>query len=195
MIYLVIAYLIGAIPTGYLIARLQGIADIRQHGSGNIGATNVARLLGVKFFFLIFMLDALKSYGCLVGVSYYVSLLDPSVSEPACFWAAAALLIGNGYSVFLNGSGGKGVATSAGILLALFPMLVALLLGIWLVLLAITRTVGIASSGGLLAAPFIAWHTVYDSYGLVLIVFMSVWGLWMHRKNIAVYLSGIKIIG
>lgn len=188
MIYLLVSYLIGAIPTGYIIARLQGIADIRKHGSGNIGATNVARFLGIKYFFLIFALDAAKAYGCMY-------LLASSRSYQECLLAAVALLIGNGYSLFLNGTGGKGVATSAGILFALFPQLVAILVISWLTLLAITRTAGIASSGALLVAPIAACYTVHDAHGLMLIVFMSLWGLWMHRKNIAVYLSGIKVAG
>lgn len=188
MIYLLIAYLIGAIPTGYLIARLQGIADIRQHGSGNIGATNVARLLGVKYFFLIFALDALKA-------SVYLFCLASAVSYQECLLAAAALLIGNGYSIFLRGTGGKGVATSAGILAVLYPTLVGILLIGWLLLVALTRTVGISSAAMLALAPLIAWNCVFDSNGIFLIIFMSAWGLWMHRKNIAVYLGGAKLIG
>ena|SRR5579872_2738081 len=187
MIYLILSYLIGAIPTGYLIARVRGIADIRKHGSGNIGATNVARFLGVRYFFLIFILDAFKAYACLYMLAHMITYHELLIE-------AGVLLIGNGYSLFLQGSGGKGVATSAGILVALYPQLMSILLLSWIAVLFVTRTVGIASAITLAIAPLAAWHLIPDSAGMLFIAFMAAWGLWMHRKNIAFFLGGIKVV-
>src|SRR5690348_15473304 len=102
------AYLVGAIPTGYLIAKLKGITDIRQHGSGNIGATNVSRILGKHYFFLIFFLDAGKAY-------LFIHALKAHFSFNYLCIFASIVLVGNGYSIFLRGSGGKGVATLFGL--------------------------------------------------------------------------------
>lgn len=102
MFFIIGAYIVGSIPSGYLIARYNGFQDIRQFGSGNIGATNIARALGLHFFFIVLFLDAIKAYGYLqlcglMGVDGFQLLL-----------CAFALLIGNSYSFFLNGSVGGG---------------------------------------------------------------------------------------
>src|ERR1700730_10712106 len=106
--YAIIAYLVGAIPTGYIIAKLKGISDIRQHGSGNIGATNISRVLGKHYFFLIFFLDAGKAY-------LFLQLIKPYFDFSYLCFFAGILLFGNGYSIFLRGTGGKGGATLCGL--------------------------------------------------------------------------------
>src|SRR5581483_8545951 len=106
-------YLIGAIPCGYLIARACGINDIRNHGSGNTGATNVGRILGLKYFFLIFFLDCLKAYAVLAVLAHY------GFEQSDLIIPALALLVGNAFPLFLRFRGGKGVATSVGILAAI----------------------------------------------------------------------------
>ena len=98
-----LAYLIGAIPTGYLIARLKGVRDIRQHGSGNIGATNVSRLLGIHYFFIIFFLDAGKAF-------LFMNTIKPYFPIDYLYFFAGILLLGNTCSLFLRFRGGKGVA-------------------------------------------------------------------------------------
>ena len=114
-IYLLGAYLVGSIPTGYLIAKLAGIADIRSHGSGNIGATNVARLIGIHGFFLVLCIDALKAYA-------YLRYMQTITSQDVYLCAIALLILsGNIHSLFLGFRGGKGVATSIGIAAALMP--------------------------------------------------------------------------
>lgn len=185
--YLIGAYFIGSFPTGFCIARLAGIADIRKHGSGNIGATNVARVLGTHYFFLIFTLDFLKAY-------VYLSVLGRMDFPADCLvYAAVALLIGNGCSLFLGGRGGKGAATTFGVLLALHPLLLAYLALIWFFVLSHTRTVGAATIAILFAAPLLSWLLLAD-HGLLfyLILFISGWGLWLHRSNIrAFYVRGL----
>jgi glycerol-3-phosphate acyltransferase PlsY len=174
------AYVVGSIPTGYLIAQWAGVADIRKYGSGNIGATNVARALGIHFFFLVFLIDALKAY-CYLR---YMQSITPDTRIH--YLIAMALLLGNVFSLFLGFRGGKGVATSVGIGAALMPSLFWYVLGIWLAVLAITKTVGIASVIGAVALPVLAWY----HYGIAhayahLSITIAVALLITHRENLA----------
>lgn len=183
IIGLIGAYLVGSIPTGYLIAQWAGIADIRKHGSGNIGATNVARLLGVHFFFIVFFIDALKAY-CYLR---YMQSMTSDVLVHALI--AIALLLGNIFSCFLEFRGGKGVATSVGIGAALMPMIAWRIFGIWLAILVITKTVGIASVVGAVALPVLAWYHygIAHAYALLSIT-IAVMLLITHRENLARFL-------
>ncbi len=176
----ILAYLIGAIPTGYLIAKLKGINDIRAHGSGNIGATNVSRVLGKTYFFLIFFLDAGKAF-------LYIQLLKPYFDLSYLCIFASLLLFGNGCSIFLQGSGGKGVATLFGLLMALNTYTALILFGIWALLLLITHTVGVASAG---AAPFLPLYAYLMNQPPLLFLFSLFAALWIiqsHRANIQAY--------
>jgi len=175
--YLGIAYLIGSIPTGFLLARIKGIKDIREHGSGNIGATNVARIFGKKYFFLILFLDASKSFFYLKFLQYL--LVDYTI----VLSAAAALLLGNAFSIFLQFRGGKGIATSGGIILALKPSLALLVFGVWFLVLMISRTTGTAAIASLLVLPFVAWCPC-DEKLFILMLFISLLCLFLHRDNI-----------
>ena len=174
-----LAYLIGALPTGYLIAQLKGIKDIRQHGSGNIGATNVARILGKQYFFLIFLLDAGKAYLFIHLIKQYFDF------NYLCIFASI-LLFGNGYSLFLRGSGGKGVATLCGLLVALNLQTALILFGIWSLLLLIIQTVGIASVGAAVWLPFCA-YTMHNPPFFLFSLFATLWIIHTHRSNIAAY--------
>jgi glycerol-3-phosphate acyltransferase PlsY len=183
LIIIALSYIIGSIPSGFLVARLAGIADIRAHGSGNIGATNVARVLGAHYFIIVFIADMLKAYAWLMLLAHY------GYVGVYRLVAAGALLIGNGFSIFLRGSGGKGVATSFGVLLALNPVLLICTALCWFLLLGYTRVVGVASVATLLMAPLCSLLILHDELLMVLFVFcMSVWGLFLHRNNIREYL-------
>lgn len=177
------AYLVGSIPTGWLIARLKGIKDIRQHGSGNIGATNVARFLGKPYFFLVFFLDAFKAFA-------YIWLIGFFVGQCHCLLLyACALLVGNSRSMFLDFKGGKGVATSVGLLLAIDPLFVVLILPTWLIVLATTRTVGMASVGAFIAAPIIANIFDFQSSMFWFVLAISIWVVFLHQDNILNYMK------
>ena len=182
ILIVLIGYLIGSIPSGAWIARLKGIGDITSLGSGNIGATNVARMLGVHYFFIVFLIDFFKAFG-------YIQLLQAHHFEMNLILCTSiALLIGNGYSLFLGGKGGKGVATSVGLLCALCPVIVFYTLFIWLFTLAFTKTVGIASIVTLIALPFIVMYCMMFNLHLFLfITWMTLWGLWRHKSNIKAY--------
>lgn len=173
------AYVVGSIPTGYIIARLKGIHDIRQHGSGNIGATNVARVLGLPYFFLIFFIDAFKAY-----VYMYISL-RMGFSSPVLLGISILLVCGNAFPLFLDLRGGKGVATSFGIVLAHNPFLVCISVLIWIIMLLITRVVGIASVMALVCVPFVALCVVPSAlYTIYFVTFTAVFGVFLHRDNI-----------
>ena len=177
------AYTIGSIPTGYLIAQWAGIGDIRKHGSGNIGATNVARMLGIHFFFLVFFIDMIKAYG-------YLRCIQSITPDAGMHSAVAiALLLGNIFSVFLGFRGGKGVATSVGIGAALMPMLCLYVSGVWLIVFAITKTVGIASVVGGIALPIFAGYFYGASHAYALLSIGLAGALLVtHRENLARFL-------
>ncbi len=178
------AYLVGAIPTGYLVAKLAGIADIRNYGSGNIGGTNVARVLGIQFFFLIVFIDAIKAF-CYLRYAQRIYSHDKYLCA-----IALLLLLGNIFPIFLGFRGGKGVATSVGIVAALMPELWGYVFGVWLTILAITRTVGIASVIGALSMPGIACYQygITHAYGQLAIVIAGSLVL-THRENIARFVT------
>jgi glycerol-3-phosphate acyltransferase PlsY len=180
LIYMIGAYLVGALPVGYWISKWAGIQDIRRHGSGNIGATNVARVLGLKYFFIVLAADCFKAY------LYLVLCADLGALPMLLMLCAFLLLIGNGHSIFLSGSGGKGVATMVGILLAMHPLLLLGLLSTWLFALRYLRDVGIASVVTSLAVP---WYALILSgfYGFLLVAGMAAWVLWRHRDNIRIF--------
>lgn len=153
-------YVVGSVPFGLLIARRKGI-DIRQHGSRNIGATNVGRVLGRRYFFLCFALDALKglvptlAFGLVSGL---VRTDTPLTPGQTWWWLGAmvAPVIGHMFSVFLRFRGGKGVATGLGALLAVFPVLTiagGVALGVFLATLRLTRYVGVSSCAAAVSLP------------------------------------------
>jgi glycerol-3-phosphate acyltransferase PlsY len=179
---IILAYLIGAIPTGYWFAKMFANVDVTKKGSGNIGATNVARVLGnKKYFVLIFSIDFLKSFGL-------IYLLRKFIVQHMIFLLTFAvfLLIGNAYSVFLKFRGGKGVATSVGILMALLPwqVFVAFLIS-WMGFIFIVRRVDVASLLSMVIATIVcAFVTSLQSLFFIFMIFLNLW-LWLrHRKNI-----------
>lgn len=171
------AYLIGSIPIGYIIGRLHGIEDIRRYGSGAIGATNVSRILGFRYFFIIFALDALKAYG------YVMICLWLGMPRLLILLAALIMVIANSYPLFLRGAAGKGVATFAGSMLALNPLLCLSLIFTWLIVLMVIRVIGIASVITALLMPLYAL-VLTDIYGFLFIVAIAGWVIWRHRLNI-----------
>ncbi len=180
-IIFICAYLIGSIPIGYLFAKSRGIKDIREHGSGSIGATNVARNLGTRYFFLIFFCDALKSF-------FSIALIACLSSEfVTLFGASLFLLLGNVFPIFLGFKGGKGVATSAGIM-AFFngPIFLCAACG-WALLLAYFRRVGFASvlvNVGVASVSFI-WLLYGGPRYLFIFMVAALLSLLLHKRHIS----------
>jgi acyl phosphate:glycerol-3-phosphate acyltransferase len=205
------AFLAGSIPTGLLIGRAKGI-DIRQHGSKNIGATNVGRVLGKKFFFLCFAIDFLK--GCLPPLlcGYLLGTLGHIDIAPkdAALWLASMIapILGNVFNPWLMFKGGKGVATAVGALLAVAPPLaIPGLVGFIAWLLALKRWgyISLASITSAIAVPsatlafFIAAHldgrlsSFLNALPFIATTFiLGALVIWTHRANIARLRAGTE---
>jgi len=181
----VIAYLVGAIPFGYLLARLKGV-DIRKVGSGNIGATNVYRCVGKGWGILTFVLDFLK--GCLPAVILPL-LIRPWINESS--GAALAVLygclavVGHNWPVYMRFRGGKGISTGAGALAGFAPL--AMLVGFvaWAIFFLATRYVSLASILAAIVIAASAWP-LYAPHKLIpaTLTIMCVLIIWRHRSNL-----------
>ena len=198
------AYLLGSVPFGLIVGKSKGI-DPRTAGSGNIGATNVGRLLGKRFFFVVFVLDLLKGMLPMLAAKW---VLRDAPQEPRTFglWLVVGFtaILGHMFSVFLGFKGGKGVATSSGVVLGLFPYftvpgLACLLL--WFVTFKLTRYVSLASIVAAIAFPltYVAiglWRRwpVFDEQWplLAFAVLVAVMITWKHRSNVARLRAGTE---
>jgi glycerol-3-phosphate acyltransferase PlsY len=226
-----LAFLLGSIPFGLFIARLKGI-DIRQHGSGNIGATNVLRVVGKKYGITCLLLDALKGF---IPVAIALNLVQiegrkvgvplPGLDDLALHLPAAkqltgqlihvltglAAILGHNYSPWVGFKGGKGIATSAGVLLALMPAAVLLLIGVWLLVFTATRYVSVASIAAAAALPVLThvgarFHHVNNDKSLPTLWEAGTWNkplfvfsviiaglaIWKHRANIQRLMNGTE---
>jgi len=199
MILLIIAlfsYLIGSIPSGYLVAKSQGI-DIRQHGSKNIGATNVLRVMGKKWGYLVFFCDSFKGFasvklGALIAAH---ALLSPVLGSVI---AAIACILGHNYTIWLRFKGGKGIATSGGVVLALFPVLVVLYVAvIWFVVFFAGRYVSLASIAAAVALPCVVFLATGKNGSDFWILFgfsalIGALAIWRHQSNIGRLVKGTE---
>jgi len=159
----IVGYLLGSCPNGLLIARSRGV-DIRKHGSGNIGATNVLRVMGKKWGYLVFALDAFKGFAAVRLALVLAFALNPNGlhHELVGIVGGLAAILGHTFPVWLRFRGGKGVATSAGVLLGLMPIAVISVFLVWLALFKGTRYVSVASIGAAAALPFFL-HSICES--------------------------------
>lgn len=166
-------YLLGSIPSAYLVGKMKGI-DIRQEGSGNIGATNAFRVMGKGAGILVLILDALKG---VLGVQ-----LARLVGGPWFVVGASLLVIfGHSYSIFLKFKGGKGVATGGGIVLALAPVTVAIQLVIFVVVVAITKYASLGSIIAAVSIPLTMYLvgeplpvTIFGIFGATLVIYRHI---------------------
>lgn len=182
---LVLAYLVGALPVGYLVGRIAGV-DVRRHGSGNIGATNILRALGKGAAALTLALDVTKGY---VAVGIALAL------APEPWWGsigAVVAVLGNCWSVFLGFRGGKGMATGLGAFLHLIPLAVLPALGVWVALTATFRYVSLASLVAALCAPVAAFLFGYPTNAALAALAVAVVIALRHRDNVARLLAGTE---
>ncbi len=179
----VLAYLIGSVPTGYLLSSISGI-DIREAGSGNIGATNVGRVVGWKAGLLTLVADAGKGF---IPVFFSIQLgFDPKVSA----LTALATFIGHLYPVFLKFKGGKGVATALGCLAGLAPLIAGCLTLVFLVIVLVTRWVSLGSLGAAALTPLLFWFFSYEFTYIWMSLIMAILIIVRHRGNIQRLISG-----
>ena len=187
-ILLFIAYLLGSIPFGLLISKICGI-DIRFHGSKNIGATNVFRILGKKLGLLTFFLDALKGFIPTFLFPIFIGTNNLDIS--ALFGVIA--IIGHSFPIFLKFKGGKGVATSTGMLIGVVPLIFFIGLLVWIILFLIFRYVSLASIIGTLTITFCSWFNNQSSLYLnILISLISILIIVLHRENIKRLINGTE---
>ena len=163
----IIAYLCGSIPFGYILVRLYLKTDVRQTGSGNIGATNVARTGAKGLALLTLLLDAVKGFVAVFLATLYVSRVSqPSGVDPRLLPAFAGLcaILGHLYPVWLRFKGGKGVATAVGVFLGLAPTPVGIVLGLFAIIVFFTHYISLGSILATAAFPFIVYLVQRDQF-------------------------------
>jgi acyl phosphate:glycerol-3-phosphate acyltransferase len=189
---LIVAYFLGSIPTGYLVGRMAGI-DIREHGSGSTGATNVWRIVGRAAGISVFAVDLGKG----LAAVFLMQVIQAELSLESLNWfmvgAAMMALLGHSCSVWIGFKGGKSVATGLGVLLALNWAVAISAFGVWLATMAIWRTVSISSILAGIAAPvfMLLWRSPLP-YSLLAIVGGS-FVVWRHRSNIKRLIQGTEL--
>lgn len=226
-----LAFLLGSIPFGLIIARLKGV-NIREHGSGNIGATNVLRVIGKTYGITCLLLDVLKGF---IPVMIAVNLVQIAGKTNALHFAefdplalilpateqfrgqlvhvltALAAVLGHNYSPWVGFRGGKGIATSAGVLLALMPAGIVLLAIVWLIVFAASRYISLASIVAAITLPLIThigarFHHLNNDKSLPTLweagtwnkplfffsVIIALLAIWKHRSNIQRLLAGTE---
>lgn len=191
-----ISYLLGSIPTGFLVGKARGI-DIRTIGSGNIGATNVFRYFGTVAGVLVLLADALKGFlavavvavACWKGFGGWGGSFTREWLE---IDAALAAVLGHNYTCWLHFKGGKGIATSAGVLLALVPYSLLIILIVWLVVLALTRYVSLASMCASFTLPFATWLTGRSTTLILITAAMAALAIYKHKSNLQRLVKGTE---
>jgi glycerol-3-phosphate acyltransferase PlsY len=188
-----VAYLLGSIPTGFLVAKARGV-DIRTVGSGNIGATNAFRVLGKGFGVFVLLMDALKGWvAVILGAGAVAKLLPGVPLEYLRITAGIAAILGHNFTCWLHFKGGKGIATSAGVLIALVPWALVIILTIFIILFLTTRYVSVGSIAAAFALPFATWFTTQHDIGLTAVMAaIGVLAILKHRKNIQRLLNGTE---
>lgn len=183
-----IGYIIGSIPTGYLIVKAKTGEDIRKIGSGSTGATNVKRVLGKKWFFVVMILDAIKGALPVVFATMFLHAYAQYGITPVA--AAVAVLLGHSKSIFLGFTGGKSVASGVGTILALCLPVGLLTAIIWGTITWISKYVSLGSIIALAISPFLMFafkqpigYVIYATIGAIYII-------WLHRENIKRLVQG-----
>ena len=184
----IIAYIIGSIPTGYIIVKAKTGQDIRTVGSGSTGATNVKRVLGKNYFFLVMLLDALKGALPVVLAKLFATVGISLGLAPVI--AAVAVIIGHSKSIFLQFKGGKSVASGVGTILALNWVVGIVIALVWGVITYTTKYVSVGSIIALIVSPFVMYflgapiaYVAYCALGAIYIVYL-------HRENIKRLING-----
>jgi glycerol-3-phosphate acyltransferase PlsY len=186
VLLLLFCYLLGAIPTGLIVGKKLFNKDIREHGSKNIGATNAFRVLGWKAGLSVFAIDVGKAFGAV----FFAEKISPNHGIGFIVLCGIAVLLGNFFNVFLGWKGGKGVATSLGVFLALAPKAVIIAFLLFLVLLAITRYVSIGSIAAALSMPVLTFYFYGTGWLLVMMIAIAALIIFKHRANIVRLVNG-----
>jgi acyl phosphate:glycerol-3-phosphate acyltransferase len=189
LLALVASYLLGAIPTSHLVSRTIAKIDLRQHGSGNLGATNLYRVLGWKYAVPVALFDIAKG-------AIPVLLFAPRVSSSELFQLACgmAAILGHVFSLFVGFKGGKGVATAAGVMLGMAPLALAVAAAVWGLVLLFTGYVSLSSIAAAAVLPLAVYLLEPPRSPVVwwLVVLVAVGVIVLHRRNIERLLKGTE---
>jgi acyl phosphate:glycerol-3-phosphate acyltransferase len=188
---IVASYLLGSVPTGYLAGRARGV-DIRTRGSGNLGATNVVRVLGWGLGIAVLLADVAKGVAAAALIPYLTGYAGSDWLRVACGLAA---VLGHTFTIFLRFKGGKGVATTYGVFLALATMSTLLVFFVFLIVVAATRYVSLGSLVSAVLFPLLIWAVGEGGRNqatLVLAGVLAVGVFWTHRANLARLLKGTE---
>ena len=207
MLLVPLAYVAGSVPFGLMVGKMKGV-DPRTAGSGNIGATNVGRLLGKRFFFVVFLLDLLKGLLPMLaaGAALRAGGRPAHDARTYLLWLLVgfAAIVGHMFSVFLGFKGGKGVATSSGVILGLFPYFTVpgvVALAVWGVVFKVSRYVSLASIVAALVFPVayvgiglsLGWPVFGEQWPLLAFaVLVAAMIVYKHRSNIARLRAGTE---
>jgi glycerol-3-phosphate acyltransferase PlsY len=193
-----ISYLFGSFPAGYFAGRIAGV-DVRSAGSGNIGATNVLRVLGKRWGYAVFFVDAFKGFAA-VRVAFFLADHLAFARAHAVYFAILAAVIcvvGHTFPIWLRFKGGKGVATSVGAIFGLMPVAAVTIFLIWAIVFEITRYVSVASiiaasSCPVAVALYIHWKIIEGTGLLYFSIVMAIFIVWRHRSNFSRLLKGTE---
>jgi acyl phosphate:glycerol-3-phosphate acyltransferase len=188
LIWLALSYVIGSFPTSFLAARIFRGIDLREHGSRNLGATNVYRMLGWRYALPVGLIDILK--GAVPVWLFGARAPDIPLFPLLCGLAA---VVGHVFSIFVGFKGGKGVATAAGVVLAVAPWGLLAVTIVWALLVRFTGYVSLASVASAVLFPLAAW-LLHESRGLELVAFVALAGfiVWKHRANLRRLAAGTE---
>jgi acyl-phosphate glycerol 3-phosphate acyltransferase len=176
------SYLIGSIPTGYIIVKFFTGQDIRTIGSGSTGATNVKRVMGKKWFFIVMLLDALKGALPVVLTALFATALAHLGVLPVL--AAVCAILGHSKSVFLNFTGGKSVASGVGTLMALNWQAGLIIAAVWGIVTWVSKYVSLGSIVALALSPLIMWFLNAPIAYIVYALIAAIYVIYLHRENI-----------
>jgi acyl phosphate:glycerol-3-phosphate acyltransferase len=186
------AYLLGSIPTGFLVAKAKGI-DIRSVGSGNIGATNAFRVLGRPAGAFVLFFDALKGYSSvkiLLPLLVHFGLVENV--ETLQLFAGIFTVMGHNYPCWLKFKGGKGIATSAGVLLAWMPFVLAIVVVVWIIVFYLSKYVSLASIAAAAALPIAAKLLGHREAKFAVVLVLGLLAIYKHKGNIQRLLNGTE---
>lgn len=201
-LYLLLAYLVGSVPFGYLAGKINGI-DLREHGSKNIGATNTFRVLGKKWGIPVFICDVLKGFFPVLAMKLHLGVELTDCTTAQMGWLIGSLVaavLGHTFTCFLKFKGGKGIATALGALIAFSPFTAGVALAAWLACMVCTRYVSLSS---IMAAVAVEGATLWLSLGdgelagadgvmLGFISLLVVLVIVKHRSNVSRLLNGTE---
>ena len=190
LLVILISYLTGSIPTGYIIVKAKTGDDLTKLGSGSTGATNVKRVLGKKWFFIVLLLDALKGALPVILATYFTTFASDIGLMPVI--ASVMVLIGHSKSIFLKFKGGKSVASGVGTILALNWAVGLIIAAIWACITYFSKYVSVGSIIALSISPFVMYYFKSPIAYVVYCAVGALYIIWLHRENIKRLINGVE---